>query len=558
MEYLKRHYAELLLLLYLLPMLLLRENAYIVIHDNLDSEISWYTVLARSGQIFEAYGQVEQIMNGIPRVCLPPTWHVITLLFLVFKPFTAYLINYLLVHIIAFFGMYLLLSRHFQIPLPLAKAVALCFAMLPFYTIYGLSIAGQPLLAFALLNLSTKPRKFRDYLIIFSFPFYSSLVFVGVFVIFLLSAWLLIDWWRNKKLNTSLFTGLLLLGSLYAFVEFNLLREMLWHPTFVSHRVEWNFYASSIPFYEAIKRAIINFVLGQYHAASLHTLILTVVIPLALIIGLRQKNQAAKILLAITLINLTFSLIYGFQHWTGLIPLKEHLQLAYTFNFGRFHWLHPTLWYIAFAIASVIILQTGRKTDRYIVILFIAFQLSFNLVHNSEWRGLFAPQAPALTYRQFFAEDLFQQIETYIGKPQESYRVVSIGLHPSIAQYNGFYTLDSYQHNYPLSYKHEFRQIIASELEKSPRWKQYFDNWGSRCYVFVSEVNSFTTTKEQAITIQHLALDTEKLYEMGGRYIFSAARIANAEERGMSLLRVFEDDRFPWRIYLYQVNAPAH
>lgn len=46
--------------------------------------------------------------------------------------------------------------------------------------------------------------------------------------------------------------------------------------------------------------------------------------------------------------------------------------------------------------------------------------------------------------KQYYAVDLFRQIQTYIGKPQRSYRAASIGLHPSIAQYNGFYALDTY------------------------------------------------------------------------------------------------------------------
>ncbi|MDA6131502.1 DUF6044 family protein, partial [Escherichia coli] len=61
------------------------------------------------------------------------------------------------------------------------------------------------------------------------------------------------------------------------------------------------------------------------------------------------------------------------------------------------------------------------------------------------------------TVRQFYAEEQFSAIKEYIGLPQEDYRVASIGLHPAIAQYNGFYTLDSYNNFYPLTYKYQFR-----------------------------------------------------------------------------------------------------
>ncbi|MDQ0218917.1 hypothetical protein J2S21_002011 [Peribacillus cavernae] len=42
---------------------------------------------------------------------------------------------------------------------------------------------------------------------------------------------------------------------------------------------------------------------------------------------------------------------------------------------------------------------------------------------------------------EFYAEKLFQNIKEHIAQPQEDYRVVSIGIHPAIAQYNGFYTI---------------------------------------------------------------------------------------------------------------------
>ena len=99
---------------------------------------------------------------------------------------------------------------------------------------------------------------------------------------------------------------------------------------------------------------------------------------------------------------------------------------------------------------------------------------------------LFIDDRPS--FKQFYATAQFQEIEQYIGKPQSSYRVASIGIHPSIAQYNGFYTLDTYNNFYPLAYKHQFRKIIASELDKNPTLKKYFDTWGGRCYIFVSEL----------------------------------------------------------------------
>ncbi|MBO5281674.1 MAG: hypothetical protein J6B43_00890, partial [Lachnospiraceae bacterium] len=61
---------------------------------------------------------------------------------------------------------------------------------------------------------------------------------------------------------------------------------------------------------------------------------------------------------------------------------------------------------------------------------------------------------------------------------------MSLGITPAAALYNGFYCLDGYSNLYPLEYKHEFREIIARELEKSEGVRVYFDAWGNRCYLF--------------------------------------------------------------------------
>ena len=112
--------------------------------------------------------------------------------------------------------------------------------------------------------------------------------------------------------------------------------------------------------------------------------------------------------------------------------------------------------------------------------------------------------------------------------------MASIGLHPAIAQYNGFYTLDTYNNFYPLSYKHQFRKIIADELDKNPTLKKYFDEWGGRCYLFVAELGKkYDFKKDSKVKIHHLQLNTKVFKDIGGKYIFSAVPIMNAEVNGL-------------------------
>ena len=116
---------------------------------------------------------------------------------------------------------------------------------------------------------------------------------------------------------------------------------------------------------------------------------------------------------------------------------------------------------------------------------------------------------------------------------------MNIGLNPSIAIYNGFYTLDAYLSTYPLEYKHEFRKIIAPQLEKSERWTKYFDNWGSRCRLMD------TSTR--------ILLNLEQFKKMGGKYIFSAYTVNINSGKDIEFLHKFFDKESLYDIYLYQV-----
>ena len=53
----------LLIVIYVSPYVILGKDAYITIHDNLDSRFVWYALLAReSGTV------IQNVMNGMPRL----------------------------------------------------------------------------------------------------------------------------------------------------------------------------------------------------------------------------------------------------------------------------------------------------------------------------------------------------------------------------------------------------------------------------------------------------------------------------------------------------------
>lgn len=225
-------------------------------------------------------------------------------------------------------------------------------------------------------------------------------------------------------------------------------------------------------------------------------------------------------------------------------------MIANTFNFARIHFLDPAIWYICFALALAIIwkhMRFGRK----LVVVAIALQciILFSVNEEIKYSAVNTP-----TFAEFYSEDLFDDIEAYIGEDQSDYRVVSIGMHPTIAQYNGFYTLDTYNNSIPLEYKHDFREVIAPELEKNESLKNYFDTWGGRLYMYIAEHGEdYLFTKDRNDPIEQLDINTEALQDLGGDYILSAVPIENYQELGLESEHVFENNQSPWQIWLYSL-----
>lgn len=343
------------------------------------------------------------------------------------------------------------------------------------------------------------------------------------------------------------FTALAMMAGIFLMKDYLLITSMFFDDSFTSHREELEL--SGNTFERSYELAWENFLYGHTHDEAVQAYIIVPVILLAVLIAL-FKNRHPKWLFALFLANLVLSFWYAFWYWEGWQPLKESISVLNTFNFARIHFMDPPIWYIAFALALGI-LWRFKKIGKLIVVALIIMQcvMLFGLTEEFKYREANTP-----TFKEFYSEDLFTSIKDYIGEDPSDYRVVSIGLHPTIAQYNGFYTLDTYNNSFPLEYKHAFRKVIAGELDKSPTLENYFDTWGGRLYMYSAEQGKdYMFTKNRNESIQDLAIDTDALKKLGGEYILSAVPIENAEDIGLSLEETFEEKDSVWEIYLYHV-----
>lgn len=161
-----------------------------------------------------------------------------------------------------------------------------------------------------------------------------------------------------------------------------------------------------------------------------------------------------------------------------------------------------------------------------------------------------------ITWENFYMEDVFDEIDLAIGEDKADKSVVSLGMYPAIALYNGYSCADGYSNNYSLDYKRRFRKIISKELEKNPEARVYFDDWGNRAYMLAQPFgNNAMVAKGQGISYQMPEYDVEAMREMNIGYIFSAAEIEFEEEdaENYTYLGTFSNDESYFEIWIYKI-----
>lgn len=542
-------FALLILTIYLSPLFILQENAHIRVHDNLDSNLAWYKVLAKSGQMFgDVDAVIPQIINGVPRNAFGTEYSIIVWLYAMFPTMIAYGISQALTRVVAFIGMYLLLKKHF---LPGEKwgfvqvCVSLAFALTPFWPSGMLSTLGMPLALWAFLNIRNGEGTKKDYIVLTLIPFYASIVLGFFFFLSAMGIFWLTDVLRGKGWNLRFFLSIAYMTSIFMLVEYRLVHSFL-YSTEPNSRDEY--FHASLPLWRVVRLTFKNYVLGHTHVMTVHGLFILPVMLIAFYFVYSKKLwKQEKLFVFLFGLNFLLSLWYAFWFYKGWLPLTKKFHFMDTFNFARYHFLRPMVIYAAFALSLKILSLRGRSwanTAKWFAIAQILLLCLFNdeiIYHKKP------------TVEEFYAEELFTEIKEHIGQEQKNYRVASIGIHPAISQYNGFYTLDTYNNFYPLSYKHQFRKIIEAELAKNKTIRKYFDQWGGRCYIFTAQLGKkYMIKKDSKRKLKDLQLNTTVFKEMGGKYILSALPIDNSESIQLKLDKIFESKNSAWKIYLYK------
>jgi hypothetical protein len=542
--------AVIILVIYVSPYFILGENAHIRVHDNLDSNLAWYKVLSDSGEIFGSLQAViPQVMNGLTRNAFGTEFSGIVLLYALFPTMVAYGLSQVITRVFAFLGMYLLLRDHLLKGEEwgiIRVGTALTFALTPFWPSGMLSTLGMPLALWAFLHIRKGRKSWREYVVLTLLPFYSSLVLGFFFFLFGMGILWVMDVARRKKNYLSFLFSIIYMTIIYGIAEYRLVYSFLFSDVGTSRD---EYIHARLPLWRVIRLTFKNFILGHTHVMTVHGLIILPILFIAIYIVI-QKGwwKQEKVFVFLFVFNFILSAWYAFWFYKGWQPLTEQFHFLNTFNFARFHFLRPLVIYVAFALSLKIIWMNQRES-RPLIYFILCAQLLLLSCFNEE---IFYQSKPSV--KEFYAEDLFKQIKEHIDLPVEDYRVASVGLHPAISQYNGFYTLDSYNNFYPLSYKYEFRKIIEKELKKNKTIRTYFDEWGGRCYLFTDELGKhYMFKKSSKKKLTEVQLNLEPFKQMGGTYLFSAVPIVNAADNHLVLDQVFSSKETSWEIYLYKV-----
>jgi hypothetical protein len=350
---------------------------------------------------------------------------------------------------------------------------------------------------------------------------------------------------------------------MYLGVEYALVQSWFFNSGFVSHRTEFvNTYLSSIA---SIRASISLWMYGLSSHANVHQFpVILISVLAAIILSFIKKIKGNSILFILLLLTIGLSVLSCLYQWEGIKVLTGNSEFFRSFDFSRFSWLLPGSFYLLF-FSSLQVVEHSFKKSLLIIILLLAFQTGLEFKRNTSNRTLYnkisqgtgpsKAKTGQLTYRQYYSEDLFRDVKTYIGIEQDKYRILCLGIDPGVLSYNGFYTLDAYIANYPLSYKHEFRKVIEKELDKDNSLKTNFDTFGSTCYLFSSELVKYQPyTKLNAVEVSQLEINLEQVKKLGGNYIVSAVKINNAEQLGLSLEHLFEHPASLYTIYLYKIK----
>ncbi|MGL5259761.1 MAG: DUF6044 family protein [Lachnospiraceae bacterium] len=550
--------------------LIWREDCFLAVHDNLDLFLAQYQMIKNEGAFF-AQNSTMPMLGGVSRDLLGSEFLLNNILYILLPSFYAYLCAYFLKIAIGFLSMRILLREYlkesFDKYQPIVALVSFAFGLIPVFPTYGIAFTSIPLVVFLGIKLYKEP-KWYYFLGLFTYPFFSYFSYFGFFILAYMGLFFLGVWIKEKKCNMFLLGGIITLSIGYVAFEYRLFREMLFSDTVTIRETIVFGNHTFVQALMAIKEALVE---NFFHSQDSHSYVVLPIVILALVFlnvtWIKEKKTKKIIKHPINIIALFIlinAVVYGLYTLEVVRTIFETLLPPLKgFQFNRTIFLNPFLWYLLLFLILKEAYDSKKQIWRMVgnaIALIAVFVVMFApQVYNDFYTNLYCQsyqlikgkQASTLNYREFYAEELFELIKKDISYNGEW--AIAYGLHPGILNYNGIATLDGYLGLYELSYKEEFRKIIAPALEKSEEFATYFDDWGARAYIYSGNgENTYEPLRNFSLEDTTLYIDINAFHALNGTYIFSRIELENAKELGIELIKMYEKENYAYTIYVYK------
>ncbi len=525
-------------------------DSVVRVHDTLDGS---QAVLQRMslGDLFAAPGAtLDFVLGGLPRSSVGSEFGLGNLIAVALPLFWSLVVADVIYRAIAYYGMRRLLR---DTGLGSERLVLLVvpslFAIFPFWHPGFASIAGIPLLLSALLRLHRDGDR-REMAIVAVFPLLAQPSATLPYAL-LLAGYAIIGR-LVRRVPTQVvraagwFIGVLVVS------EWRQLYGLISGPT--SHRIEMTGTPASLST-EVFRlgRTLLQ-TIEKHSFDSPVTIVPAAVLLVVAVVGVsllwRRGVGGVFRTLWVTLVGMV-GILFVSGAWRFFDRAVRSIVGDYPqVQLDRGVWALPGLTYLAIAAAAVALLRLIPWWPAVVVLAVV-----FTVQGVANWQKAdFDPGTwEQLTLDEFYAPDVFAEVRSIVERDGGE-RVAAIGFHPAVSVYNGLDAADGYATSYPVDYKHRWRALIAPALDEDPGWRVYFDQWGSRAYVFQPELGIHPTCCEGAeIPPLQLLIERSALDDLGITHLLSVAEITNAGDLGLELRAAVTAPGARYEIYVYRV-----
>lgn len=558
-----------------IPYFILGEGSYIQLHDQMDGEILNYIYQAK---YLGKGNTIPEFMNGMDKCSMLPPAPFGVIFYFFMPSYQAFAVMQLFVLCVGFLGMYML-CKEWKMHLEVCLVVAVLYCFLPFYPTYGLASLGQPMLVLATTYLlsdgSSVFKKITAYGLIVLYAGFSSLALIGYIWIVLggmLTLWQIIK--KRKEKAVYIGSGVAIMSLIYILTNMDLIKSVLGMSGFVSHREEM--IVNPVSDILGYAKSLL-FVGGSYSNVYSAAILIAAVLTLLIVPCIRRKYSSKTNNIHIRykqIVSVFLFLGLGIL-WAVLWNCKAVLEIRSSiggmiryFQADRVYWLFPFMWAVILAcILDVWMTYFVISKTFWMKWFSISVMLTLCLAQgaqefrdstlNKNLRLMLIEDYEQITWESFYMEEVFAEMKEYMDKDTSSYSVVSLGIYPSVALYNGFICADGYSNNYDLAYKHEFLKIMEEEMSKNTEVEDIIKNWGNRLYLISGDYGlSPLMGKGNNVVYSNMKLNTDAMKDLNIRYLLSAGKISNASELGIQLVRQepFTNDNSYYEVWLYQVR----